>query len=114
MPDLPVVLFAIAAVIGVTMAVRHFGGKETPLSVGLLHGAFAATGLVLLILAVMRAPEAGLGGVSLGLLVVAALGGFVLLARQLRKQAWPNGLILLHGGLAAAGFVVLLVWVYGS
>ncbi len=114
MPALPVVLFALAAVLGVTMAVRHFGKKETPLGVGLLHGAFAASGLVLLILAVLRAPSAGLGGVALGLLVAAALGGFILLARHLQKKPWPNALVLLHGGAAVTGFIVLLVWVYGS
>jgi hypothetical protein len=114
METIAVVLFAIAALGGVTLAAIHFTGKPRPLALGVIHGLAAATALVLLILVVLGAPEAGLGGVALGLFVVAALGGFVLLARHLRQQPWPSGLVLLHGGLAATAFVVLLVWVYGG
>ena len=114
METIAVLLFAVAALGGATLAYFHFTGKNRPLPLGLVHGLAAATALVLLILVVMRAPEAGLGGVALGLFVVAALGGFVLLARHLRQQPWPSGLVLLHGGLAATAFVMLLVWVYGG
>ena len=109
-----IVLFALAAIVGVTMAVRHFSGKATPLPVGLLHGAVAATALILLIVAVINAPEAGLGGIAIGVFVAAAIGGVVLVAHQLRGRPWPNALVLAHGGLAVVGFVLTVLWVYGG
>jgi hypothetical protein len=106
----PIIAFALAALIGVTMAVRHFSGKETPVLVGLIHGAFAATGLVLLIIAVMNAPAAGLGGIALAVLAGAAIGGFILLSHQLRGQRWPNAYVLAHGAIAATGVVLAALW----
>ncbi|HYE58490.1 MAG TPA: hypothetical protein VD948_08285 [Rhodothermales bacterium] len=108
------VLFALAALGGVTLAAFHFTGRERPLTLGVIHGLAVAAGLVLLVLMVLNAPSAGRGGVALGLFVAAALGGFVLLARHLRKQPWPTGLVLLHGALAVTGFVLLLLWTLGQ
>jgi hypothetical protein len=106
----PLIAFALAAIVGITMAVRHFSGKDTPLAVGLLHGAFAATGLVLLILAVMNAPSAGLGGIALAVLAGAAIGGFVLLSYQLRGQRWPSAYVVAHGSIAATGVLLAILW----
>jgi hypothetical protein len=107
-------LFALAAIVGLTMAVRHFSGKTTPVAVGLLHGLVAGTGLILLILAVMNAPEPGLGGIAVGLFVAAALGGVVLIAHHLRGRPWPSALVVAHGSLAVIGFVLAILWVYGG
>jgi hypothetical protein len=50
----------------------------------------------------------GAPGIALGLLVVAALGGFALLSFHLRGRALPSGLVVGHALLAVAGFVTLL------
>ncbi len=109
-----IILFAIAATVGLTMAIRHFSGKQTPVPVGLLHGAVAATALVLLIITVMNAPEAGLGGIAIGVFVAAAIGGVVLVANHLRGRPWPSALVIAHGSLAVVGFLLTLFWVYGG
>src|SRR5262245_3411704 len=79
-----VVLFLLAAVGGLYMATRIFGGFVPPMAVALAHGALGATALVMVILAAM-APEAvplvKYGAITL---VAAALGGFFLLSFHLR------------------------------
>lgn len=106
---LSILLFAIAAVAGLTMAVMHFKKAAPPRPVlAVLHGLFAASGLVVLLLAVIKVGVQGTPAAALGLLVVAALGGFALLSFHLRGRALPTGLLAGHALLAVAGFVTLL------
>ena len=108
-----ILLFALAAVAGVSMAVMHFRGSTPPRPVlAVLHGSFAASGLVVLLLAVMKAGMGGSTGLALGLFVLAALGGFTLLSFHLRGRALPNGLVIGHGVLAVAAFLTLLSAVF--
>jgi hypothetical protein len=68
--SLAAILFGVAALGGVVMAIMRFTGKETPpMGLAILHGALAASGLVALIIAVMG------GGLSSQASL--ALGGFV-------------------------------------
>ena len=83
-----ILLFAIAAVAGVIMAVSHFRKAALPRpALAALHGVFAASGLIVLLLAVIKAGMQGAPAIALGVLVVAALGGFVLLSSHLRGRA---------------------------
>jgi hypothetical protein len=108
-----IVLFAIAAIGGVTMAVLHFRGRTPPPgALATLHGLFAASGLVVLLIGVMNAGMRGSAAIALGLFVIAALGGFGLLSFHLRKRALPNGLVIGHGLLAVVAFLILLVAVF--
>jgi len=103
------ILFAVAAVGGLTMAIMHFRGSTPPRPLlAAAHGVFAAAGLVVLLLAVMKIGTGGGAGIALGLFVLAALGGFTLLSFHLRGRALPNALVAAHGLLAVAAFVVLL------
>ncbi|HEY5372425.1 MAG TPA: hypothetical protein VIK01_02005 [Polyangiaceae bacterium] len=74
----------------------------------LVHGALAATGLVLLTLAVLGAGGPQPARLALGLFVVAALGGFVLFSFHLRKKQLPMGIIMVHALVAIAAFLMLL------
>jgi hypothetical protein len=103
-----VILFAIAAVGGLAMAILHFRGRTPPpVWLAVLHGLFAACGLVVLLLAVMRAAVHG-ATVALVVLLVAALGGFTLVSFHVRRRALPNALVIGHALIAVAGFAVLL------
>jgi hypothetical protein len=107
-------LFAIAALGGVTMAVMHFRGKTPPpVALAMLHGAFAASGLVALLLAVW--PQfSGPAAWALGLFVLAALGGFTLaLGFHRRGKPLPSGLVAGHGTLALLAFLTLLFAAFG-
>lgn len=110
MIQLSLILFAIAAVAGLTMAIMHFRGISPPKPVwATLHGLFAASGLIVLLLALIKTGFGGKAGIALGLLVVAALGGFALLSYHAKNQKLPSGLVVGHALLAVAGFLTLLL-----
>jgi glucose uptake protein GlcU len=110
MIKLSLLLFAVAAVAGLTMAIMHFRGTSPPRTVlAVLHGLFAASGLVVLLMALVKTGFSGKAGIALGLLVVAALGGFGLLSWHAKQQRLPSALVVGHALLAVAGFLTLLV-----
>jgi hypothetical protein len=109
-----IILFAIAALGGATLAVMRITNRPLPLALALVHGAVAATALVLLIIAVATASApATLATVALVLFILAALGGFVLFSFHLRTQPLPVPLVLGHGLLAVAAFLLLLFHAVG-
>lgn len=108
-----IALFALAAVAGLSMAVGHFRGHTPPKPLlAALHGVLAASGLLVLFLAVAQAGAGGGAAVALGLFVLAALGGFTLLSFHLRGRKLPNLLVAGHGLLAVSAFIILLVTVF--
>ena len=109
MIQLSLVLFTVAAIAGLTMAIMHFRGISPPRVVlALLHGLFAASGLVVLLLALIKAGFSGKPGIAFGLLVVAALGGFTLLSFHARGKRLPSAGVVIHALVAVAGFLTLL------
>jgi hypothetical protein len=106
---LPIVLFAAAALAGLTLAILRFREKPLPLPLALVHGAIAAAGLVSLALVAVPHGAPGSARVALGLFVVAALGGFLLFSMHLRKRELPIGVVVVHALVAVAAFVLLLV-----
>ena len=103
-----VVIFAIAALGGLYLASQVLRGRLAPGSVSFLHALLGAAGLVARVVAVLQGSGAGRATAALGLLVVAALGGFYLASLHARKAIAPKGVVVLHAGLAVAGFLVLL------
>lgn len=103
------VLFALAAVIGLTLAAAIFKNKATSKPAALAHGALGAGGLVLLVLYTLKNPHNFLT-TAIVLLVVAALGGAVLLANDLRKKPGPKGLVAIHAlaAVVAVGLVAIV------
>ena len=104
-----IILFAIAAVVGLTMAVAAFQGRFPPVPSAVLHGIFAATALVLLLIAVAVQGATGAALWALVLFVIAALGGFGLaFGFHARKRALPKGFVAVHALIAVVGFLLLL------
>ena len=106
--NIALVLFAVAAVGGVVLAVLRFKGRPyPPMGLALVHGAVAAAGLVALILA---AQDQGASSAkrALVLFLVAALGGFGLFFHHLRKVALPIWLVVVHAVVAVVAFLILL------
>jgi hypothetical protein len=102
-----IVLFLVAAIGGVIMAVRIFRSVRPPMSLALAHGGLAATALVLAILAAVASGAAPLLKIGVAVLILAALGGFFLFSFQLRGKTHPKAVVLLHGLLAVGGVVCL-------
>lgn len=109
MLNIAVVLFAISALGGITLATLHLRHKPLPLALALGHGLLAAAGLVLLILVVVGGTAPKLLLVSLVLFIIAALGGFALFSFHLRRQPLPTPVVFIHGLVAVAAFLILLV-----
>lgn len=106
-------VFAIAALGGVFLAVHVLRGQLAPWPISLLHAALGAAGLVILLLVVLDSARP-LATWALGLLAVAALGGFFLASMHLRSKVAPKAVVGLHALLAMAGFVMLLAVFLGS
>jgi len=111
MLKLALILFAIAALGGLTLGLLHIKKGGAPVPLALLHGSIAATALILLIITVLKAQTAGLLMVSMILFIVAAIGGLVLFANHLRTRPLPRPLIIIHGAVAATAFVILLIYI---
>ena len=106
-------IFAIAALGGLVLATSVLRGRLAPWAISVLHALLGASGLVLLVVVVLQGSAAGRVTAALGLLVLAALGGFYLASIHLRKKVAPKGVVFLHAGVAVVGFLTLLSAVLG-
>lgn len=107
------VLFALAAVLGITLATLVTKGRERPLGIVLTHGALAAAGIIALLIAVVG-DGATLAVWALVVFVLAALGGFVLFWMDRTNRPLPMPMVGGHGLVAVVAFVVLLVALFGG
>src|SRR5881394_2069263 len=103
MLNIAAVVFAIAALGGIVLAAHVLRGRFAPWALSLLHAALGAAGLVLVL-----GGARGNAALALGLLVLAALGGFLLASFHYRKQLPPKAIVVVHAVVAVAGFGVLL------
>ena len=102
------IVFAIAALGGLLLAASVLRGRLAPWALSIGHALLGATGLILLVLAVLRGAPGTRAMAALAILVVAALGGFYLASLHAKKAIAPKFVVLLHAGLAVTGFLVLL------
>ena len=108
---LPIILFAVAAVLGVWILMKWLQDKEAPKAIVYSHGGVAAVALVLLIVYAAQHPNK-FPQLSLILFVAAALGGFVLFFTEMlaEKRLVPVGII--HALIAVGGFITLLLFAF--
>jgi hypothetical protein len=109
MAGLALVLFLAAAAGGLIMAIGIFRGRRPPLPLAALHGAAAATGLILLAILWLGGQANTPMVAGLAILALAALGGFFLLSFHLRDKPHPKAVVALHALLAISGVVALLI-----
>lgn len=102
------IIFAIAAAGGLVLASSVLRGKLAPWAISILHALLGATGLALLIATVLQGVAPARATAALGILVVAALGGFYLASIHLRGKVAPKAVVFVHAGVAVAGFLTLL------
>ena len=109
------IVLGLAALGGLTLAViRLMGSPRPPTWMAVGHGGVAAAGLGLLVYAAINPGIPTLAQISLGVIVLAALGGStIFLGFHLRERPLPIPLVVGHGLIAAAGYVLLLVAVFG-
>lgn len=103
-----IIILAITAIGGLLLATKVLSGKQAPWFLSIIHALLGATGLILLSVAAIDSDWPGQLSASLALLVIAALGGFYLASFHLRGNVSPKGIVLIHAGVAVAGFLSLL------
>lgn len=104
------ILFGLAALGGLTLAILRLSGTEIPptwMAIG--HGIVAVTALGTLIYAAAQHGLPSWGKGALTFFILAAAGGlFMFLNYHMADQPLPIPLVLLHGGLAITGFSLLI------
>jgi hypothetical protein len=103
-------LFALGALIGLYLLALVLQNKETPKMVAFVHGIFVAVALILLIVYGLNHPPTPVE--SIVLFILAALGGLVLIVRDLVGKSIPKWLAVGHGVIAIVGFIFLLVYAF--
>lgn len=106
-----IALFIIGAIFGLIVLTAILRNQPTPKPVVLFHGLFVATALVLVLIAFFTGQQDKLLLISLGLFVIAAIGGFTMLFTDLLNKPIPKWLAIIHPLVAASGLVVLIVYV---
>lgn len=106
-----IIIFAVAAVLGVIIIAALLKDKPTPKPAVFAHGALAAVALVILIIFAVNNPEHS-PVLSIALFAIAALGGFVLFAKDMSKKPGPKALAVIHALAAVVGFLILLAFAF--
>jgi hypothetical protein len=86
MAYLPILSFALATVGGITLVAKKYHGKRVTMNLAIVHGMFAAAGMVILVINVIMDTSNILMNISLVLFAVAALGGFIVFSFHIRKK----------------------------
>lgn len=103
-------LFAVGALIGVYLLTLVLQNKETSKLIAFVHGAFVASALVMLLIYVVNHIPSPIE--SLIFFILAALGGFILIYRDLTGKSIPKWLAVAHGLIAITGFVLLIIFTF--
>ncbi|MEO6454293.1 MAG: hypothetical protein ABIN97_09485 [Ginsengibacter sp.] len=104
-------LFALAAVLGLSILIKWLTKKEASRAVIYSHGIAAAAALVLLIVYAVQSPG-NFPKASIILFILTALGGFYMFYLDLKKQNSPIAIAVIHALLAVSGLVALLIFVF--
>jgi hypothetical protein len=106
-----IILFAFAAIVGVTILFPLLTGKPVSRSLAVLHGIFAASALILLIIFSFN-HSGDYPLTSIILFTIAAIGGLFLFVRDLNSKPGPKGLAFVHAAVAVISFLILLVFTF--
>lgn len=108
---LTLVLFALSAVLGLTILIKWLTHKNASKAVIYSHGIVAATALALLVVYALQNPD-NFPKVSIALFVLSALLGFYMFFRDLMKKFSPYSVAFIHAFLAVGGFVALAAFAF--
>jgi uncharacterized membrane protein HdeD (DUF308 family) len=106
-----IILFALAALLGIIILIKWLTKKDASKAVVYSHGIVAAIALVILVVYALQ-NKTNYPQVSLILFIVAALFGFYMFFRSLQNKMSPLTVAFIHALLAVGGFVMLLAFVF--
>lgn len=104
------IVLTLTAIGGLAAAgLRARSGANPPMPIALVHGGVGAVGLLLVIIAGVSNGFSDRHTLATVLLIVAALGGFLLFGTHLRERLISLPVILIHALVAVVGYVTLLL-----
>lgn len=106
---LVLIAFAITAIVGFLLALRVLSGRVPPWSLSWLHGSVGALGLFFLGYELFTGTYVIKVLAGFVILLVAALGGFVLFSYHLRQKIPPKLLVIIHAVVAVLGVLLLIM-----
>lgn len=104
-----IVLFVLAALLGLVLLTYVLKNKETPKGLAFSHGTFAAIALIILIIYAYNNLDGHSHFQSIILFIIAAIGGFIMIARDLLGKTIPKWLAIAHGAIALSGVLLLII-----
>ncbi|MCA9531660.1 MAG: hypothetical protein KC543_16135 [Myxococcales bacterium] len=107
---LSLLLFALAAAVGLWLATRAARARSVPTTVAVLHGLLAGGGIVALFAAIARGAPGRTGmmpTLTLAVFIVAAIVGLILFGSQLRRRPLSMPLIVIHAVAALSALALL-------
>lgn len=107
------VVLAVAAAGGLTLAIAIVRQRPFPASVGYLHGAVGLSGVVVLAIAVFARSQGLPVNSALLLFSFAVVGGLFVLLFRLQRELPPTFMVILHGVAALTGLALLLIGLLG-
>jgi hypothetical protein len=107
-----ITLLGIVALAGMYLLSLILRDKQTPKSVTLIHGLFAALSLVLLIVYFFRNESGPL--ISIIVFSIAAASGIMINYRDITGKTVPKWFAVTHGLLAVTGYAFLLVFAFSK
>ncbi len=106
-----IILFALSAVLGLTILIKWLSQKDASKTVIYSHGIVAAAALALLVAYAYQHPE-NFPKISLVLFLIAAVTGFYMFYLDLNKRLHPLAVALTHALVAVSAFVLLLLFAF--
>ena len=103
-----ITIFGLTAILGMYLLSMILRGKTTPKGVSMMHGILAVTALILLFVYAGLNPPGPVP--SIIAFCLAAMGGLVLIYRDVTDKPIPKWLGIGHGLLAITGFVLLVLY----
>jgi len=103
-----ITIFGMAAILGTYLLSLVLRNRETSKPAAIVHGLFAITGLILLI--VYSKGNEGSPIVSIVVFTIAAMGGLILVYKDLTGKKIPKWLGIAHGLTAVIGFAFLILF----
>lgn len=105
-----IVFFILAALLGLYLLTFVLENKNTPKGIAFTHGPLAVIGLVILIIYAFSHHPAPI--VSIVLFILAAMGGLILIYRDITGQSVPKWMAMGHGFIALLGLIFLIIYAF--
>ena len=106
-----ILIFALSAILGLTILIKWLTKKTASKKVVYSHGITAAIALVILIVYAFQHPN-DFPKASIILFIIAALGGSYMFTNDLKGKYSPIAVAFVHAILAVAGFITLIGFVF--